>query len=150
MPHIATLIDASGATPEFKHDLLAYADHHRVERIQVESHSPRVKVLRVLTQLLSELPDAAIERVRIEAASGCSDFRGTLVCVADGVERTFDFVWDCAWRANEEGWVDYYGFPDQIRAAREFDWRCFARWAEHGATSGPAPVMTAHEAAPSR
>ena len=130
MPELTTLLDASRATAEFKRDVLAYADHHRVERVRVEMHSPRVKVLRVLTQLLAQIPDAAIERVHLTASSGCSDFRGTLAVFADGAERTFDFVWDCAWRANEEGWLDYYGFPDQIRAAREFDWRCFAQWRE--------------------
>jgi hypothetical protein len=148
MLHITSLIDASRATPEFKRDLLAYADHHRVERIEAESHTPRVKVLRVLTQLLSELPAEAVDRVRIQATSGCSDFRGTLVCTVDGAERTFDFVWDCAWRANEEGWVDYYGYPDQIRAAREFDWRCFAHWRERDADAGPTSTDERHAAQP--
>ena len=43
-------------------------------------------------------------------------------------ERQVRFHWDCKWRAQQEGWVDYFGFPDQIRAAREFGWRCFERW----------------------
>jgi hypothetical protein len=28
--------------------------------------------------------------------------------------------------------VDYFGFPDQVRAAQEFDWRCFRRWERRG------------------
>jgi hypothetical protein len=42
--------------------------------------------------------------------------------------RTFAFVWDCAWRAAQEGWVDKRGNPDQVRAAREFGWQCFSVW----------------------
>ena len=42
--------------------------------------------------------------------------------------HVYEFVWDCRWRAEQEGWTDCFGFPDQIRAAREYDWRCFERW----------------------
>jgi hypothetical protein len=62
--------------------------------------------------------------------SGCSDFRGTLTVEAEGATRTFVFAWCCQWRADREGWRDAFGFSDQIRAAREFDWRCFERWRE--------------------
>ena len=94
---------------------------------------PAVKVERVLTQLLSELPDARIERIEIDARSGCSDFSGHLTIHAGNTTRVFDFVWDCRWRAAEEGWTDHWGEPDQIRAAREFGWRCFAVWSERPA-----------------
>ena len=33
--------------------------------------------------------------------------------------RTVRFHWDCKWKAQQEGWSDYFGFPDQMRAARE-------------------------------
>ena len=49
------------------------------------------------------------------------------VHTSSGVQ-VFDFVWDCRWRAEREGYVDYFGFPDQARAAREFDWQCFQVW----------------------
>ena len=40
------------------------------------------------------------------------------------------FHWDCKWRAQQQGWVDYFGFPDQTRAAREFGFDCFRSWVE--------------------
>ncbi|HEX2716469.1 MAG TPA: hypothetical protein VHM67_02250 [Gemmatimonadaceae bacterium] len=91
---------------------------------------PAVKVERVLTQLLAEVGHEPIERVEIDARSGCSDFSGTLEVTVAGTRRTFDFVWDCRWRAEQEGWRDHWGEPDQIRAAREFGWQCFANWSE--------------------
>jgi hypothetical protein len=104
-------------------------------------HSPAVKVARVLTQLFAELPDARIERIELDARSGCSDFIGTVtVHGEEGSARVFEFVWDCRWRAAEEGWFDHWGEPDQIRAAREFDWRCFSSWVEcTGIRSKPTP-----------
>lgn len=91
---------------------------------------PAVKVERVLTQLFSEASDIPIERVEIDARSGCSDFSGIVAVTGGGMTRTFEFVWDCRWRAEQEGWRDHWGEPDQIRAAREFGWRCFAAWRE--------------------
>ncbi|HEX8695519.1 MAG TPA: hypothetical protein VF746_24110, partial [Longimicrobium sp.] len=40
------------------------------------------------------------------------------------------FVWDCKWKAEQHGWHDYFGFPDQGRAAREFGYDCFRAWVE--------------------
>ena len=141
MPDITRYLEGSRAAAEFKSDVLAYAEHRAVGRVHVEPNAPRVKVLRVVTQLLTALPDEPIERVVVCGQSGCSDFRGSLTMVAAGAERTFDFVWDCAWRAEQEGWVDYYGYPDQIRAAREFGWRCFAAWSERAGPDGDAPPV---------
>ena len=44
--------------------------------------------------------------------------------------RRVRFHWDCKWRALQEGWTDYFGFPDQVRAAREFGHDCFRLWEE--------------------
>jgi hypothetical protein len=100
---------------------------------------PVVKVERVLTMLLTQLRDAPIERIEIDARSGCSDFSGHVAVTVAGTTRVFEFVWDCRWRAAEEGWLDHWGEPDQIRAAREFGWRCFAKWVERaGGQSLPA------------
>ncbi|MGH7719781.1 MAG: hypothetical protein ACREON_13180, partial [Gemmatimonadaceae bacterium] len=86
--------------------------------------------VRLLTHLLASEADLVIDAVRITARSGCSNFVGTIeVETPDGV-RAFDFVWDCRWRAEQEGWTDCFGFPDQIRAAGEFDWQCFSVWQE--------------------
>ena len=137
---ILKIIAQSSATPAFQADVRAYAEHRAAPRIEVLRHSPRVKVLRVLAQLLASEPTLAVDGVQVDAASGCSDFRGTLVVRAGDQERTFQFVWDCQWRAMQEGWTDAFGLPDQIRAARTFDWRCFALCAERTRAPEPAAV----------
>ena len=84
----------------------------------------------MLAQLMSIEPTMEIAAVRVSGTSGCADFTGTIEVEADGRIRSFDFSWDCAWRAREERWTDCFGFPDQIRAASEFEWRCFRLWTE--------------------
>ena len=122
-------LKASQATAEFQADVRAYADFRDASRIVILRAAPRVKVLRVITQLVATHPDLVVDRVRIEGISGCADYRGTVVAeIAHDKPRTFAFVWDCAWRAAREGWVDSRGSPDQVRAAREFGWRCFSVW----------------------
>lgn len=133
---LLTLLDRSLATDAFKDDVRAYVAHQPATRVATVRLAPRVKVTRLLTQLLDAESALAIERVRVDAVSGCSDFRGTLTVDARGETRVFDFVWCCQWRASEQGWRDAFGFSDQIRAAREFDWRCFERWHDVGAASG--------------
>jgi hypothetical protein len=56
---------------------------------------------------------------------------------ASDAELRFAFTWCCAWRAEQEGWRDCFGFWDQARAAREFGYRCFSRW------EAMTPVLTA-------
>jgi hypothetical protein len=107
---------------------------------------PAVKVERVLTQLLSELPTARIERIEIDGRSGCSDFSGQLTVHTDDGTRVFDFVWDCRWRAAQERWTDHWGEPDQIRAAREFGWRCFAVWSERPRLTAQHSMALSHTA----
>ena len=137
---IENLLAASSATERFKVAVRAYLDHEDAPAIQVVRHSPRVKVQRLLSQLLSAEPELAIESVVIDGASGCSDYRGTIRVETRGASKVFNFVWDCQWRAREEGWTDYFGFPDQIRAAREFGWRCFAHWDE-APEAAPADLL---------
>lgn len=127
---LLAFLDRSQATDAFKADVRAYLAHHLAPRVQAVRPAPRVKVLRVLTQLLHAEPDLAVDHIEVDAVSGCSDFRGTLAVRADGDTRRFEFVWCCHWRASEEQWADAFGLPDQIRAAREFDWRCFEEWRE--------------------
>lgn len=120
---------ASAATPAFRTDLAAFAAGGNAERIEARAHNPRVKILRTIAQLLSAEPTLPVDRVVISAVSGCSDYSGTLVATdATGTEHHFAFTWDCAWKARELGYTDYFGLPDQIRAAREFGWDCFERW----------------------
>lgn len=98
------------------------------ERIRVEGFAPPVKVWRLLAHMLAEESHLSIERISLRARSGCSDFVGTVRLDTATETRVYEFVWDCRWRAEEEGWTDCFGFPDQIRAAQEYDWRCFRRW----------------------
>jgi hypothetical protein len=127
---IEHLIVRSRATEEFKADVIRFLEGLPAERLTAVRHSPRIKVLRVVAQLLSAEADLRVERVRIDAWSGCSDFRGTIVVQTSDEERAFNFRWDCSWRAEQEGWYDAFQLPDQIRAAHEFGWRCFERWEE--------------------
>ena len=127
---ILDFLDRSRAADGFRaavHDFL-----HRGlpnERVHFDGYAPAVKVERTLAKLLESLPELAIEAVEIDGRSGCEFFRGTAtVRAADGAELTVDFDWDCRWRAEQQGWTDFFGLPDQIRAAREFGYDCFRRW----------------------
>lgn len=129
------VVDTSLATIEFKTAINGYLAGESSDRVRVESYLPRVKVQRVLNQLLNVEPTLAIERVVIRGSSGCSDIVGTVDVHTSSGSHVIDFVWCCRWRAECEGYVDYFGFPDQARAAREFDWQCFQRWEHRGSTS---------------
>jgi hypothetical protein len=128
--NIDHIVGASSATEAFKRDVRAFTATGHAERIVVLPRAPRIKVLRVLAQLLSTEPELAVEAVRVSGVSGCADYTGTLEVEGAGGIRSFQFSWDCAWRAREERWTDCFGFPDQIRAASEFEWRCFRVWKE--------------------
>lgn len=123
-----TALQSSAATAEFKADVTSFLSGESTERVKVETYVPQVKVRRLLTQLLTAEPALEIEHVVIRGHSGCSDFTGSVDVHTPCGPQRFDFVWDCRWRAKREGWVDYFGLPDQMRAAQEFDWRCFERW----------------------
>jgi hypothetical protein len=125
---IEHLLGRSEATDAFKADVIRFLEGRPAERVTAVRHAPRIKVLRVLTQLLSAEPTLRVDHVTIDAWSGCSDFRGTVVARTLDGEHAFSFRWDCSWRAEEEGWYDAFQLPDQIRAAREFGWRCFQQW----------------------
>ncbi|MBC7893981.1 MAG: hypothetical protein H7066_01125 [Cytophagaceae bacterium] len=128
MPDLLPFLDGAAAHPDFKAELLTYANGGPTARIELDGYAPRVKIERVLTQLVHAQPDLAIERVRVRGRSGCSDFSGEVTVFAGDVEHRFAFTWCCAWRAEQEGWRDCFGFWDQARAAREFGFRCFSRW----------------------
>jgi hypothetical protein len=134
----APLLEQSNATDAFTADAMAYRRGEIAERITLARHAPRVKVVRLIAQLAAAEPQLAVDGIYVDAWSGCSDFRGTVrVREASGETHEFDFLWDCEWRAREQGWTDHFGFPDQIRAAREFGWRCFQRWERRqGADAG--------------
>lgn len=148
--NLEPLLAASGATDEFKASVRQYTRHGKAPLVEA-GLAPSIKVLRVVAHLLDVEPTLRLERVRITGNAGCSDFRGSVEAHADGLVRQWNFVWCCRWRAVEEGWVDCFGFPDQVRAAREFEHKCFETWAEaatvtlrtgDAAQPRPTPLLT--------
>ena len=126
--HLTDILDASAATPEFKAAVLAVRARTRSPLVTSVRPVPHVKIVRLLTHLLDAERDLEIASVRITADSGCSDLTGVVDVTSPIGSHRFSFAWDCAWRASELGWTDCFGFPDQMRAAREYDWRCFKSW----------------------
>ena len=127
----ADLLDRSAATASFREALTQFLrDGRPSERIAFGHGCPGIKVERALTKVLVEYPRLPIESIEVRGASGCEYFRGKLFVRTATEERRVAFHWDCKWRAEKEGWLDWFGFPDQGRAAREFGWDCFRAWAE--------------------
>jgi hypothetical protein len=128
MPELLPYLEAAAAHPDLKREVIEFLQGGSPTRLKLNGYVPRVKVERVLTQLFAAHPDLEIQQLRLRGRSGCSDFVGTLTAITPDAEHRFAFTWCCAWRAEQEGWRDCFGFWDQARAAREFGWRCFARW----------------------
>ena len=122
------LLRKSRATDSFKLDVMAFCSGQPAPSVTVEGFAPRIKVQRVLMQLLANEAELPIRRVVVRGRSGCSDFTGEVKVETHSETRVFEFVWDCRWRAETEGWTDCFGLPDQIRAAQEFGWQCFQVW----------------------
>jgi hypothetical protein len=122
------ILGESQATDSFKMDVAAFCSGRVAPRVAVEGFAPRVKVQRLLMQLLSSEAALPITRVVVRGRSGCSDFAGEVKVETVSETHVFDFVWDCRWRAEKEGWTDCFGLPDQMRAAHEFGWQCFQLW----------------------
>jgi hypothetical protein len=122
------IIGKSHATELFKLDVAAFCSGRVATRVAVEGFAPHVKVQRLLMQLLSRESALPITRVVVRGRSGCSDFAGDVTVETISETYVFDFVWDCRWRAEKEGWTDCFGLPDQMRAAHEFGWQCFQVW----------------------
>jgi hypothetical protein len=103
-------------------------DPSPLDRVRSDRPMPRIKIRRLLTHVLASEPHLAVEYVALIARSGCSDFAGVVHVHTSTDTHVYEFIWDCRWRAEQEGWLDVFGFPDQLRAADEFTRRCFARW----------------------
>lgn len=136
---IADHLARSGSTEAFR---LAVEQFVRTcqpgPRVIFDYRCPPVKVERTLTKILVEYPDLPIERVTLDATSGCEFFRGRATIEAGVRTVIVHFEWNCRWKAEQMGWADWFGLPDQIRAAREFGYDCFRVWNEE-----PAAVTTA-------
>lgn len=126
-------LSESKATPEFAECVRLFISESRANgRIEYSPGAPPVKIARTLTKVLEAYPDSVIERVAIDARSGCEFFRGEIEVTTSERTRRIEFHWDCRWKAEELGWKDYFGFPDQLRAAREYGHDCFRNWDEIG------------------
>jgi hypothetical protein len=137
---LSAFLQRSAATESFRQAVGRFLrDGRSCERVSFNHPSPPVKVERTLAKVLEAYPELPVERVEIHASTGCEFFRGTATIHAAGEERLVRFDWDCRWRAEAEGWRDYFGFPDQARAAREFGWDCFRGWQE---VEVRAPALT--------
>lgn len=119
------LVQASSATVPFKAAVADLAAQRPQDRIRFNPGSPPVKVLRLITKMLEEFPDIAFDSIEVDGDSGCSDYTGT--AIADPGHMKFEFVWDCRWMAEMQGWSDPFGDPDQIRAARTLGYQCFKK-----------------------
>jgi len=98
------VLESSTATAEFKTAIGAFLSGERTDRVKVDGYAPRVKVRRVLTQLLTSEPQLDVDQVVIRGTSGCSDFVGSVaVETRSGTTHVYDFVWCCRWRAESEG-----------------------------------------------
>ena len=128
LSELEQILSKSRAADTFKNSVRRFCANGDAEHIRVEGFAPPIKVRRLLAHMLETESDLPIERVSLRGRSGCSDFVGTVKVETKSGTHVYEFIWDCRWRAEQEGWTDYFGFPDQIRAAREYDWRCFARW----------------------
>lgn len=128
MSELESILARSKAAETFKSAVRGYFANGSAEHIRIDGFAPKIKVRRLLAHMLSAEPDLPIERITLQGRSGCSDFVGTVQVQTPAGTHAYSFAWDCRWRAEQEGWTDCFGFPDQIRAAEEFDWRCFERW----------------------
>jgi hypothetical protein len=120
------LLEKSAATEEFKEAVQGLEDRQKSPLIEASLGAPPVKLMRTIAKLLEEEPGLAVERVSVDGRSGCSDFSGKLR--VNGGEQEYEFSWDCKWRAEQEGWKDPWGYPDQARAAQSFGYQCFKRF----------------------
>lgn len=130
IPTIDQLVAQSAASEAFRTAALDFASRSIPnERIAFNRTLPPVKVLRAISYLLDQEKALPIDRVELEGYSGCSTLVGKLaVTTTDGSVHTFDFTWDCKWRAELQGWTDMFGFADQSRAAREYGYQCMKSW----------------------
>lgn len=126
---------ASSATPAFRDAVEEFARTGAPNsRLSFGSRAPSIKVERTITMILRDHGDLEIDSVEIDAISGCANFHGVAHVRTGSDEVRIDFDWDCRWKAMQLGWTDYFGFPDQVRAAREFGFDCFRSWTPR---SGP-------------
>ncbi len=120
---LETILENSSATPEFKSAVNRLASGSDQTAIRFTPGNPPVKVLRFVMKLLESHPGIPFESLLVDAQAGCSDYVGRATAQPGNVQ--FEFEWDCLWKAEQMGWTDAFGDPDQIRAARTYGYQCF-------------------------
>ncbi len=121
------LLRGSRAVDVFKQAVLKFArGGEDSDLIRYSPGAPRIKIIRVLMKLLESCPDEEIADVDIEGVSTCSAFCGKLTFGPAGKKLVFE--WDCRWKAEETGFVTWYGAPDQSKAAELFGYQCFRQF----------------------
>jgi len=120
------LLASSAATENFKNAARDLEAGKSQLAIRANAASPPVKVLRFVMKMLETCKEVPIESVEVQAVSGCGNFTGSAVAQPGSIK--IDFDWDCEWRAQQEGWKDPFGDPDQIRAARSLGYQCFRKF----------------------
>ena len=93
-----SILARSKALEAFKQDVLRFSAGEEPSAIEILGYAPRVKVERVLLQLLNAEPDLVIRSVKVRGTSGCSDFTGEVIVDTPTAQRTFAFSWCCRWR----------------------------------------------------
>lgn len=117
------LLAGSAATEAFRQAVRALDARTDQDLIRSPDPDPPVKMQRLAMKLIEEYPDIAFETLDIYASSGCGNYTGKAVAEPGSIHFSFD--WDCYWKAQQEGWKDAFGDPDQGRAARTFGYQCF-------------------------
>src|SRR5256885_11688930 len=78
LEELETLLARSRAHERFKADVRLFCTRGEAPRVRVDSYIPRVKIQRLLKQMLATEPDLPIDGVAVSGSSGCSDFVGTV------------------------------------------------------------------------
>ena len=122
-------LNTSSAVPAFRNAVEEFARTGTPNaRVSFGTRDPVIKVERTITMILRDHSDLEIESVEIDAVSGCANFTGVASVRTTSDDVRIEFDWDCRWKALQLGWTDYFGFPAQARAAREFGFDCFRTW----------------------
>ncbi len=120
---LSIILENSNADSAFKTAVKNFEAGQDSELIRSSAGAPRIKVLRVLMKLLDEYPSEPITKVEISGRSSCSGFQGDLEFSPGN--KKIDFNWDCAWKAEQESMIAWYGAPNQIKAVQIFGYQCF-------------------------
>lgn len=120
------LLAGSAASEGFCEAVRALDARTDQDRIRSSEPNPPVKMQRLAMKLIEQYPDIAFDSLEIEANSGCGNYTGEAVAEPGSIRFSFD--WDCCWKAEQEGWKDAFGDPDQGKAARTFGYQCFRRF----------------------